>query len=653
MRFHSRRRPNKNRSAKLQRRVRARRGGMLELLERREMLAADMPSPLQNPMNRYDVNADQRISPNDLLTIINDLSRNGSHSVEGSVVPLAAGTGTPTKYLDVNGDGRVSPLDMLNVINELADPAQMSIRVFPTDLAGNPISTIPVGGQFLLETVVQDVRSDPQFQGVFSAGVDISYDTTYSSHDPNQTPNYDDFWDLNSTELSTQGRIIGYGATFSGTAPGNAPQFLFSVVMTADAPGTQTFVASFDNTVSHDYGLYGDNAQITSDEVDFMGSMLEITSDASISISDVSQSETNADTTYNFTASLTMAQSQDVTVAFTTSDGTATAAGNDFAPTSGSITFLAGQTTAVIPVTVHGDTIPEPDETFNVTLSNPMPTYTITKATGVGTILNDDVASELSITGATVTNVTAGTTTANVTVSVGEAVSMPVTVVYATADNTAFAGVDYEATSGTLTFTPTGGLTQVVPITIIGDPNPDNASDFFVNLSDPSANAVLVNDQATVQINPAVKGVTFSVDDVLEYEGNPGETTDFVFTVTLSQSVPQQVVLGYATGSASDTATAGSDYTATSGTISFNPGETSQTVTVHVIGDSTMEDNETFTLNVVPVSGASGTAEGTGTIVDDEGTGSLVIQQRHGQCRRDDHYGSLHRHALGQLDRDG
>ncbi len=591
------------------------------------MLAADVLSPWQNPLNRYDVNVDGRVSPSDLLAIINDLNRNGTHTLEDSANPLAAG-GSPVKFLDVNGDGRVSPMDMLNVINELADPPLMTVSVFPTDMAGTPITSIPVGGQYRLETVVQDVRDSPQFGGVFSAGVDISYDTLLSSHDSGQTAAFDPFWNLSSAtyaDLSTQGRIIGYGATQNGTPPGTAPKILFSVMMTADNPGTQTFTAAFDSNLNDEYGLYGMDAAVTSDQIDFTGSTLQITSDVTISIGDVSALETNADTTFNFTVSLSSPQANDVTVDFTTNDGTATMANNDYAPTSGTVTFAAGATAAVIPVTVHGDTNVEPDETFSVSLSNPNPVFSFIKATGVGTILNDDALSDLSITGDTVTNVTSDTTTAHFTVSVAQPVTAPVTVVYATADDSAIAGVDYQATSGTLTFNPGGSQTQMVPVTIIGDANPDSVSDFFVNLSNPSSNAELVNDQATIVINPAVAQVTFGIDNVAKFEGDPGQTTAFVFTISLSAAAPQPVVLTYATADGSAT-TAGNDYVATSGTLTFNPGDPiSQQVTVQVTGDTNVEPSETFLVNVAGDSGTSGTAQGVGTIVDDDGAPSLTI----------------------------
>jgi hypothetical protein len=78
------------------------------------------------------------------------------------------------------------------------------------------------------------------------------------------------------------------------------------------------------------------------------------------------------------------------------------------------------------------------------------------------------------------------------------------------------------------------------------------------------------------------------------------------------------VTVSFAT--ADGTATAGSDYVATSGTLTFNPGVTTQTITVNVVGDTTVEPNETFLVNLSAPSNATiATGQGTGTIVNDDG----------------------------------
>jgi hypothetical protein len=77
------------------------------------------------------------------------------------------------------------------------------------------------------------------------------------------------------------------------------------------------------------------------------------------------------------------------------------------------------------------------------------------------------------------------------------------------------------------------------------------------------------------------------------------------------------VTVKYAT--ANGTALAGSDYTAASGTLTFAPGQTSQTVTVNVMGNTTVEPNETFAVNLSAASGATlFDGQGVGTILNDD-----------------------------------
>jgi hypothetical protein len=99
-------------------------------------------------------------------------------------------------------------------------------------------------------------------------------------------------------------------------------------------------------------------------------------------------------------------------------------------------------------------------------------------------------------------------------------------------------------------------------------------------------------------------------------EGNSG-TQPMNLTVTLAKASPLKVTLAYKT--TDGTATAGSDYTATAGSLTFAPGETSKTVAVPIVGDNTVEPDETFTLTLSsPVNATLGTASATGTITNDD-----------------------------------
>lgn len=107
-----------------------------------------------------------------------------------------------------------------------------------------------------------------------------------------------------------------------------------------------------------------------------------------LTIFDVSQTEGNGTQTATFYVRLSFASTTDVTVAYSTANGTATA-GSDYDAASGTLTFPAGQTIRTFNVTIRGDRKREPDEVFYATLANPSGA-TIVDGQSVGTLRNDD-----------------------------------------------------------------------------------------------------------------------------------------------------------------------------------------------------------------------------------------------------------------------
>ena len=112
---------------------------------------------------------------------------------------------------------------------------------------------------------------------------------------------------------------------------------------------------------------------------------------------------------------------------------------------------------------------------------------------------------------------------------------------------------------------------------------------------------------------------TLSITNVTANEGNAG-VTSFTFTVTLSAASAQTVTVNFAT--ADGTAAAPGDYTSNSGLLTFTPGQTSQPIVVAVVGDTTTEANETFSVNLSNAVNATIAAGlGTGTITNDDAGG--------------------------------
>jgi len=328
----------------------------------------------------------------------------------------------------------------------------------------------------------------------------------------------------------------------------------------------------------------------------------------------------NATTTAVFTVSLSQASTQTITVQYATIAGTATAS-SDYTPTSGTLTFAPGETSKIISVPILRDLVAEPTEAFSLQLSSPSGA-TLTRAVAVGTIKDDDGTSPPPTPSATIGNVSvqegnSGMTTARFTVTLSAAATGPVSIVYSTANGTAIAGSDYTATSGTLSFAA-GETSKTIDVPILGDTQVETDETFLVRLTS-ATGATIATTQATGTIlnddQPPVLP-KLSIGNATVTEGNSG-TTNMTFTVTLSQASTSPVTVGYAT--ADGTATAGSDYNTSSGTLTFAPGETTKTITVAVRGDTLVESSETLRVVLSNPTGATiSVGTGTGTITDND-----------------------------------
>jgi Ca2+-binding RTX toxin-like protein len=224
---------------------------------------------------------------------------------------------------------------------------------------------------------------------------------------------------------------------------------------------------------------------------------------ASISINDVTVSEGNSGTTNAvFTVTLSNPVDTSVTLNYSTANGTATTADNDYtAIATTPLTFNVGETSKTITVAVNGDTKVENNETFFVNLSNLQANgrnVTITDNQGQGTINDDDstVTSQLSINDITV--VEGQNSNAILTVTVNNPSTQPISVNYTTAPINATANVDYTSKTGTITIAP-NTATATISIPILNDNlnEPDEA--FTVTLSN-AVNATINPDEAIGQV---------------------------------------------------------------------------------------------------------------------------------------------------------
>src|SRR6185295_7320783 len=201
----------------------------------------------------------------------------------------------------------------------------------------------------------------------------------------------------------------------------------------------------------------------------------------------------------------------------------------------------------------------------------------------------------LSVTDISAVEGSSGVQSAAVPVQLSCSSTLPVQVNYFTSDGTATAPSDYQATFGTLTFQP-GEVAKTVPAPVLGDTVSEGNETFFLNLAN-AVNAGIADAQGQITIPD--DEVSLKIADTSVIEGNSG-IANLVFKATLSGPTTVPVTAGYST--MNDTAQAGTDYNAASGTLVFSPGETSKDVVVQVLGDTEVEPNEKLYVNLdIPV----------------------------------------------------
>jgi len=157
------------------------------------------------------------------------------------------------------------------------------------------------------------------------------------------------------------------------------------------------------------------------------------------------------------------------------------------------------------------------------------------------------------------------------------------------------------------------GATHVNSV-VLADFNADGRPDAVVSNGDTGAVSVMLNDGDWFP--PPAPPPALRIGDVTITERNTG-TVAASFIVTLTAASTETVTVAYATGDG--TATAASDYSATSGILTFAPGEISKPISVLVIGDRLAEPTEAFVVNLSsPTNATIADGQGVGTILDDE-----------------------------------
>ncbi len=355
-----------------------------------------------------------------------------------------------------------------------------------------------------------------------------------------------------------------------------------------------------------------------------------------LSINDVSIIEGNSGTTTaTFTVNLSApAQGADVMFDIATANGTATTANSDYVTRGLTNQIIpAGQTAYSFTVTINGDTMLEPDETFFVNLTNISGAH-VADGQGQGIIQNDDLPA-LSIDDVSSGEGDNGKRTFSFQVTLSAPAPGPVTFDIATAAGSARdADGDYVSRALTNQTIAQGATSYIFDVTINGDQIIEPNEDFFVNVSNVSGATVLDSQGQGIIQNDDTP--LLSVNNVMMPEGDTG-TTLFTFIVTSTLPAPAGGItfdIATSDGTAQDhnPATEDDDYVARSLTNQTIPaGQTTYSFAVMVNGDKFVESDETFHVTVSHVSAGAGIGDGTGdgTIQNDD-VARLVISQIYG-----------------------
>ncbi|MEJ1222657.1 Calx-beta domain-containing protein [Sediminicola sp. 1XM1-17] len=336
---------------------------------------------------------------------------------------------------------------------------------------------------------------------------------------------------------------------------------------------------------------------------------------ASIVATDDTATEASS-TTGTFTVSLSTANTTGVPIIVNYSISGSATNTTDYGTLSGSVSIPNAASSAVVVISPVNDVLVEGAEIVTLTLAAGSGYAVAASPNNTATVTiedNDNYIATISATDATASE--AGPTTGTFTISLNTTniSGSPITVNY-NVSGSADSGTDFNALSGSVTI-PNGAQTSTVTLNPLDDSLVEGtesvtltivagtgytigaSSNSTVNISDNDTASIAIN-SATVTVNEAAGSVSF--------------------IVTLTGNVPSGFTVDYATSDQS--ASAGSDYTETNGTLNFTgTNGQNRTITVPILNDIFVEPSETFIVTLSNVNGS-----GTINITNNTGTASIV-----------------------------
>jgi poly(3-hydroxybutyrate) depolymerase len=315
--------------------------------------------------------------------------------------------------------------------------------------------------------------------------------------------------------------------------------------------------------------------------------------------------------TVTLTVQRTNDTSTEVSVDYATADGTATN-GLKYVATNGTLAFAAGETNQTIVVPILNNGFVEGNRNFKVILSNPTNAVLGTPTTNTVSITDNDAGVQFVSTSSSVAEEAGVVQIGVVRCDDG---TLPVTVDMATTDLTAASGSDYTGITNTLSFAPTERW-KLVSVPILNDGLTEASETFRITLSNPTGGTLGSTKTTTVTIVDNDQGFQFeSATYSVAEDAGAG-----LITVTRSDDTNLTDSVDYATSDL--TAANGSDYTGSTNTLSFAPGEKVKLVSIPILNDGITEPTKTFRVTLSnPSGGILGTQTTTTVTIQDNDPG--------------------------------
>lgn len=378
--------------------------------------------------------------------------------------------------------------------------------------------------------------------------------------------------------------VVAFG-TLSFAASETFKTIVVSLLNQPSAPATSTFTVNF-GSPSAGSTLVG----FTSHEVTLQNDR------APVEIAAASYTRTTDDATASVTMTRTGNTTIPISVAYATADGTAQA-GEHYTAASGTVDFLAGETSKVVTVSLLGNRDAGASVNFGVGISGPAggavligrtsTTVNITNAYSPVQFSSAAYAATTDDTGITITVTRTGN------------LSMAGAVDYFTADGSASAGTHYAETSGAVTFSA-GQASGTFTVPLERNRNGADGVQFVAALgaaygaavvSGTSVSVVTINNPyAPIQLDAAAYAAT---------------TGDNAVHLTVTRAGNTSVAAGVDYTTTSGTAAEGTDYIGAAFTLEFAPGEATKQIAVTLLENLEAPGDRTFTLTLSNPAGAA------------------------------------------------